>query len=71
MPAGHGRSGHSGELTADSTIAKILNKSRGNGHWTSAYMPLQENLGGEVGNWVLSGGGAFTVARVPMGTRHL
>jgi hypothetical protein len=34
-------------------------------------MPLQENLGGEVGNWVLSGGGAFTVARVPMGTRHL
>jgi hypothetical protein len=22
------------------------NRSRGNGQWTSAYMPLQENLGG-------------------------
>jgi hypothetical protein len=37
-------------------MAKILNKLRGNGHWTSAYMPLQENLGGEARKGVLIGG---------------
>jgi hypothetical protein len=35
--------------------AKISNKPRGNGHWTLAYMPLQENLGGEAGKGVLTG----------------
>jgi hypothetical protein len=35
-------------------MAKVSNKLRGNGHWTSAYMPLQENLGGEVGKGVLT-----------------
>jgi hypothetical protein len=36
----------------DSTTAKVSNKPRGNDHWTSADMPLQENLGGEVGKGV-------------------
>jgi hypothetical protein len=35
--------------------AKVLNKMMGNVHWTSAYMPLQENLGGEAGKGVLTG----------------
>jgi hypothetical protein len=57
VAATHGPSqnGHCCELTADSTTADILNKWRGNGHWTSAYLPLQENLGGEVGKGVLTG----------------
>jgi hypothetical protein len=46
---GRGQSRHGGEPTVDSTLAKVSNKPRGNGHWTSAYMPLQENLGGEAG----------------------
>jgi hypothetical protein len=33
---------------------KVSNKLRGNGHWTSAYLPLQENLGGEAGKGVLT-----------------
>jgi hypothetical protein len=48
---GRGRSGHGGELTVDSTTAKIPNKLRGNGHCTLAYIPLQENLGGEAWKW--------------------
>jgi hypothetical protein len=39
-----------------------LNKLRGNGHWTSAYMPLQENLGGEAGKGVLTGAVLGSVA---------
>jgi hypothetical protein len=46
---GHSRSGHGGKLIADSTMAENPNKLRGNGHWTSAHMPLQENRGREVG----------------------
>jgi hypothetical protein len=56
---GHGRSGHSGEPIIDSTTVKVLNKPRGNGHWTSSYMPLQENLGREVGKGVLTRRGCF------------
>jgi hypothetical protein len=52
---GHGQSGHGGEPTVDSTLTKVLNKLRGNGHWTSAYLPLPENLGGEAGMGVLTG----------------
>jgi hypothetical protein len=47
---GRGKSGHGGEPTVDSTLAMVSNKQRGNGHWTSAYLPLQENRGGE-GRW--------------------
>jgi hypothetical protein len=56
---GRGRSGHGGEPAVDSTTAKVSNKHRGNGYWTSAYMPLQENLGGEVGKGVLTERGCF------------
>jgi hypothetical protein len=35
--------------------AKVLSNLRGNGHWTSAYMPLQENLEGEARKGVLTG----------------
>jgi hypothetical protein len=34
---------------------KVSKKLRGNGHWTSAYLPLQENPGGEAGKGVLTG----------------
>jgi hypothetical protein len=51
-------------------MAKVSNKLRGNGHWTSAYMPLQENLGGEVEKGVLTRRGASTAARVPTGRRR-
>jgi hypothetical protein len=50
---GRARSGHGGkhgtqsQRTADSTTAKVSNQPSRNGHWTSAYMPRQENLGGE------------------------
>jgi hypothetical protein len=67
---GRGRSGHGGELTVDSTIVKILNKLRGNGHWTSAYMSLQENLGVEVRMGLLTRGGASVPVRVPTRRRH-
>jgi hypothetical protein len=50
--------------------AKISNKPRGNGHWTLAYMPLQENLGGEAGKGVLTGEDASAAARVPTGRRR-
>jgi hypothetical protein len=52
---GYGQSGHGGAPIVDSTLAKVSNKPRENGHWTSAYMPLQENLGGEAGKGVLTG----------------
>jgi hypothetical protein len=68
---GSGWSGHGGELTADSTMAEIINKSRGNGHWTLVYMPLQENLGGEARKGVLTRGGASAAARVPTGRLHV
>jgi hypothetical protein len=50
---GHGQSRHGGVPIVDSMPAKVSNKTRGNGHYTSAYLLLQENLGGEVGKWVL------------------
>jgi hypothetical protein len=56
---GRGRSRHGGEPTADPTTVKVSNKPRGNDHWTLVYMPLQENLGGEVGKGVLTGRGHF------------
>jgi hypothetical protein len=37
---GHSWSEHGGKLIADSTMAENPNKLRGNGHWTSAHMPL-------------------------------
>jgi hypothetical protein len=52
---GHGQNGHGGESTVDSTPVKVSNKPRGNGHLTSAYMPLQENLGGDAEKGVLTG----------------
>jgi hypothetical protein len=66
MPAGRSQRAHGTwpELTVDSTTMEIPNKLRGNGHWTSAYMPLQENLGGEAGKGVLTVGGASAVAHV-------
>jgi hypothetical protein len=59
---GRGQSGHGGEPTVDSTPVKVSNKPRGNGHWTLVYLPLQENLGGEVGKGVLTRSCAFAVA---------
>jgi hypothetical protein len=56
---GHGQSGHGGEPTADATTTKVSNKPRGNSHWTSDYMPLHENLGGDVGKGVLTRRGRF------------
>jgi hypothetical protein len=46
--------------------AKVSNKSRGNGHWTSSYMPLQENQGGEAGKGILIGAelGSVVVLRI-------
>jgi hypothetical protein len=32
----------------------VSNKPWGNGHWTVAYLPLQENLGREAGKGVLT-----------------
>jgi hypothetical protein len=61
---------HGGELAADTTTVKVSNKVRGNGHWTSAYMPLQENLGEEVRKGVLTKGGDSAVVRVPTGKRR-
>jgi hypothetical protein len=60
---------HGGEPTIDATMVKDSNKLRGNSHWTSTYMPLQENLGGEVGKGVLTGRGASMAARTPTGSR--
>jgi hypothetical protein len=34
---------------------KVLNKPRGDGHWNSVYLPLQENLGWEAREGVLTG----------------
>jgi hypothetical protein len=34
---------------------KVSNRPRGNGHWTSAYVPLQENLGEKAGKGALTG----------------
>jgi hypothetical protein len=65
------RSGHGGEPTADSMTVKILNPPRGNSHWISAYMLLQENLVGEAGKGVLTEGGTSTVTRVPTERRYL
>jgi hypothetical protein len=56
---GLGQSRHGGKPTVNSTLVKVSNKLRGNGHWTSAYLPLQENLGGKVGKGVLTGRGRF------------
>jgi hypothetical protein len=56
---GRDQSGHGGEPTVDSTTAKISNKLRGNGHWTSTYMSLQENLAGEASKGVLTEGRRF------------
>jgi hypothetical protein len=64
------RSGHCGELTTDSAMAENPNKLRGNVHWTSAYMPLQVNLGGEAGKGVLIRGGASAAVRMPTGRRR-
>jgi hypothetical protein len=50
---------------------KILNPPRGNSHWISAYMLLQENLVGEAGKGVLTEGGTSTVTRVPTERRYL
>jgi hypothetical protein len=61
---------HGGELVADAMTAKVSNKPRGNGHWISAYIPLQENLGGEAGKGVLTEGADSAAARVPMGRRR-
>jgi hypothetical protein len=33
----------------------VSNKPRGNVHWTSAYLPLQENLEGKARKGVLTG----------------
>jgi hypothetical protein len=55
-PRGHSLSGHRGKLAAGSTTAETRRFLRKNGHWTSVYMPLQENLGGEAGTMVLIGG---------------
>jgi hypothetical protein len=57
-----GQSGHGGEPTVDSTLATVSNKPRGNGHWTSAYLPLHENLGGEAGKGFLTGAELASVA---------
>jgi hypothetical protein len=59
---GRDQSGHGGEPTIDSTTAKVSNKPKGNGHWTSAYLPLQENLGGEAGKGVLTNAELYSVA---------
>jgi hypothetical protein len=58
---------HGGKPTADAMTAKVSNKPRGNGHWTSAYMPLQENLGGEAMMGVLTGAELGSVAALNIG----
>jgi hypothetical protein len=49
---------------------KVSNKHRGNGHWILAYMPLQDNLGGEARKGVLTRGGDSVVARGATGRRR-
>jgi hypothetical protein len=56
---GCGQREHGGEPTIDSTPVKVSNKMRENGHYTSAYLPLPENLGREVGKGVLTRRGHF------------
>jgi hypothetical protein len=34
---------------------RVSNKPRGNGHWIPAYLPPQENLGGEARKGALTG----------------
>jgi hypothetical protein len=55
-PRGHGESCHRGELAVGFTTAETRRLLRANGHWTSVYTSLQENLGGEAGTVVLTGG---------------
>jgi hypothetical protein len=46
---------------------KVSNKPRGNGHWTSAYVPLQGNLGEEAGKGVLTRAELGSVAALGVG----
>jgi hypothetical protein len=55
-PRGYGHSGHYGKLTTGSTTAETQRFLKAIGHWTSAYMLLQENVGGEAQKVVLTGG---------------
>jgi hypothetical protein len=48
-------------------LAKVSNKPRENGHRTSTYLPLQENLRGEVEKGVLTKRGASAVGHASMG----
>jgi hypothetical protein len=52
---GRGQSQHGGGPTVDSMPVNVSNKPRGNGHRTSTYLLLQENLGGDAGKGVLTG----------------
>jgi hypothetical protein len=55
-PRDCGQSGHHGELAVGSMMVETQRFLRAISHWTSAYKPLQEHLGGESRKVVLTGG---------------